>query len=126
MIDSLVGGNISYKMFDMPEKRDRYEEEIEDLLSGADDLPSRPREDSPLSEEVATFLRGSFVPLLRYFSSGRLFVCATILAGLFIILKSPIIALAGLVFFVAGYLSYLLHGRSEDNFLTKFLRSFKK
>ena len=31
MIDSPVGGNISYKLFDMPEKRDRYEEEIEDL-----------------------------------------------------------------------------------------------
>ena len=110
----------------MPDKRDRYEEEIEDLLSGTDDLPARPRGNSPLSEEVATFLRGTFVPLLRHLSFGRLLICATIFAALFFVSRLPIFAWAGLAFFVMGYLSYFLHGRSHDNWLAEFWKAFKK
>ena len=126
VITSTSGESNLYKLFDMPEKRDRYEEEIEDLLSGAEDLPARPRGNSPLSEEVATFFSGSFVPLLRHLSAGRLFIGATVFAGLFFVSRLPFFAIASLVFLVAGYLSYLLHGRTHDNLLTKFLRAFKK
>ena len=79
----------------MPEKSERYEEEIEEILENSGDLPDAPKNvpsHMTLVEELCTWFNQAIGRRLGFISSLRLLIVTAVFAILFLVTRQPIFA----------------------------------
>ena len=84
----------------MPEREDKYKEEIEDILEDAGDLPEKPVVDwknyRPLTEEIALWYRGQRSSKRSFLDLPKSLLSALFFLGLFVLTKFYLFLLVGI------------------------------
>ena len=84
----------------MPEREDKYKEEIEDILEDAGDLPEKPSVDwkshPPLSEEIALWYRSQRSFKRSFLGFPKSLLSALFFLGLFVLTKFYLFLLVGI------------------------------
>jgi hypothetical protein len=96
----------------MPEKHERYEEEIEKILESSGDLPEAPN-NSPMNnmtlvEELRIWLNQAVRRKLGFISAARLLIVTVAFTICFFITRQPIFAWLGAVAFLSVYLVFFI------------------
>ena len=114
----------------MPEKPERYEDEIEKILENSGDLPDAPKNVSmshmTLVEELRTWLNQAIRRKLGFISSVRLLIVTVVFAILFFVTRQPIFAWVGIVVFLSAYLVFFIGRQGSGNLGLDFWRRWKK
>ena len=84
----------------MPEREDKYKEEIEDILEDAGDLPEKPLVDwknhRPLSEEIVLWYRSQRSFKRSFLDFPKSLLSALFFLGLFVLTKFYLFLLLGI------------------------------
>ena len=114
----------------MPEKSERYEEEIEKILENSGDLPEAPKNISmshmTLVEELRTWLSQAVRRKLGFISSLRLLIVTAVFAILFLVTRQPIFAWISIVAFLSAYLVFFIGRQGSGGLGLEFWRRWNK
>ena len=114
----------------MPEKSERYEEEIEKILENSGDLPDAPKNVSmshmTLVEELRTWFSQAVRRKLGFISSLRLLIVTAVFTILFLVTRQQIFIWISIVAFLSAYLVFFIGRQGSGGLGFDFWRRWNK